>query len=60
MKDLIMLIDGHNMLWRANMSWGKDKNDKSENVMIYNFFRNLRPLVEQFSPSNSVHNGKFS
>jgi 5'-3' exonuclease len=51
MKDTIMLIDGHNMLWRANMSWGKDKNDKSNHVMIYNFFRNLRPLVEQFSPT---------
>lgn len=51
MKDTIMLIDGHNMLWRANMSWGQDKQDKSEHVMIYNFFRNLRPLVEQFSPT---------
>jgi 5'-3' exonuclease len=52
MKDNILIIDAHNMMWRANMSWGKDKQDnKSENVMIYNFFRNLRPLVEMFSPS---------
>jgi 5'-3' exonuclease len=51
MQDAIMLIDGMNMLWRANMSWGKDKKDESSNyVMIYNFFRNLRPLVEKFSP----------
>ena len=51
MQDTVMLIDGMNMLWRANMSWGKDKQDeKSQYVMIYNFFRNLRPLIEKFSP----------
>jgi len=50
-EDAVMIIDLHNMMWRANMSWGKDKQDSSENVMIYNFFRNLRPLVEMFSPS---------
>ncbi len=38
------------MMWRANMSWKSGPED-SEYVMIYNFFRNLRPLVEMFSPS---------
>lgn len=51
MTDRVMIIDGMNMFWRANMSWGKKDSDKSEYVMIYNFFRNLRPLVEQFMPS---------
>lgn len=51
MTDKVMIIDGMNMFWRANMSWGKKESDKSEYVMIYNFFRNLRPLVEQFVPS---------
>jgi len=52
MKDHIMIVDFSNMAWRANMSWGKDKTDeKSQNVMVYNFFRNLRPLVEMFAPS---------
>lgn len=51
MQDNVMIVDLHNMMWRANMSWGKDKQDASDNVMIYNFFRNLRPLVEMFAPS---------
>jgi 5'-3' exonuclease len=49
--DNILLIDGHNAMWRANMSWGKNTQDQSDLVMVYNFFRNLRVLVEQFSPN---------
>ena len=49
--DNILLIDGHNAMWRANMSWGKNTQDQSDLVMVYNFFRNLRVSVEQFTPN---------
>ena len=47
--DSVLLVDFANAAWRANMSWGK-KEETQDEVMIYNFFRNLRPLVEMFSP----------
>lgn len=46
--DNILLIDFANMAHRSNVSWGAK--EKSEDVIIYNFFRNLRPLVEMFEP----------
>lgn len=70
--DKILLIDGHNQMYRANVTFGKppehklveDKcNCKSPwNVeesycygerynIVFNFFRNLRPIIEQFSPN---------
>jgi 5'-3' exonuclease len=48
----ILLIDGHNFFWRANVVFPNQKSDvNTDTVMVYNFFRNLRALVEQFSPS---------
>ena len=70
--DKVLLIDAHNAMWRACVSFGppvahmKIDNEKcqckspwdSEKQFcygekygyVYNFFRNLRPLIEQFSP----------
>lgn len=89
--DKILLIDGHNAMWRASVGFGPmkpgtskhvqcvggwdDTCNHSENVthctcgkqwivnesrcasqvgdefvLIFNFFRNLRPLIEQFAP----------
>jgi 5'-3' exonuclease len=47
--DNILLFDFANAVWRASMSWG-NKEEPQDEVMIYNFFRNLRPLVEMFQP----------
>lgn len=53
--DRVLLLDGLNQMWRANMSWGKKEESSSveeENyVMINNFFINTRALVEKFSPN---------
>jgi 5'-3' exonuclease len=82
--DKILLIDGHNAMHRANISFGSDAGkhvkcldcdalvnehlaDRShcecgeawdddngtcqeDFVMIFNFFRNLRPIIEDFEP----------
>ncbi len=58
--DKVLLIDGYNALWRAThtMDFGKKKpeddqavvEDKPDYLIIFNFFRNLRPLIELFSP----------
>jgi 5'-3' exonuclease len=72
--DKILLIDGHNAMWRANIIFGAvadqhkledfhldlckcgDKWDRSADscasdfIMVFNFFRNLRPLIEDFAP----------
>ena len=77
--DKILLIDGHNAMWRATYSFGGSPTHslctdsackhKSQEVhcvcgsivneefcygeeygFIYNFFRNLRPIIEDFSP----------
>lgn len=48
MEEKILLIDGMNAVWRANISFGQK--DKNEFVIIYNFFRNLRATVEEFKP----------
>lgn len=50
--DKILLIDGMNFMYRANVVFPNQKKDvNSGTVMIYNFFRNLKALTEQFSPS---------
>lgn len=70
--DKILLIDGHNAIWRANFSFGKKEHALDEKTsscicgnvwnvekascdldytVIYNFFRSLRPLIEDFEPS---------
>ena len=86
--DKILLIDGHNALWRASIGFGPTKQNHSvcdklecnhqlakdnkphctcgqswdtsdsrcfsqsgeDFILIFNFFRNLRPLIEQFAP----------
>lgn len=52
--DKILLIDGHNALWRACVKFGKVKADETsepdEVIFAFNFFRNLRPLIEDLSP----------
>lgn len=80
--DKILLIDFHNAVWRATISFSKPTNheicldeghsDKHPNdnhckcgayfsiednicygekyLTVYNFFRNIRPIIEQFSP----------
>jgi 5'-3' exonuclease len=70
--DKILLIDGHNQMWRANTTFGppiqhESKGDKcackspwdiQDNFcygerygLVFNFFRNLRPLIEAFEPN---------
>jgi len=50
--DTILLIDAYNAFHRANVSFGpKEESDKPTYVMVYNFFRSLRVLVEQFNPN---------
>lgn len=72
--DKVLLIDGHNAIWRANVSFGpptphRSKEDNLDQCdcgspwdvegqfcygqrysVVYNFFRNLRPLIEEFGP----------
>jgi 5'-3' exonuclease len=72
--DRVLLIDAHNAMWRASISFApkverepappKDdwemyggeqpappiKEPNSDFVLIFNFFRNLRPIIEQVSP----------
>lgn len=49
----ILFVDFLNAVWRANVSFGwgsKPEVDTTYNT-VYNFFRNLRATVEQFSPN---------
>jgi len=55
--DKISLFDGYNAFWRAThtMSFGKKEGEvidpeAPDYLIIFNFFRNLRPLIEQFAP----------
>lgn len=69
--DKVLFIDGHNFIWRANITFGgpvkheliagkcacKSPWNMEHNFcygekfnIIFNFFRNLRPIIEQFSP----------
>ncbi len=56
--DKILLIDGFNQMWRAvhTMNFAKKAEaaapveDKPDYLIIFNFFRNLRPLIELFNP----------
>lgn len=55
--DNILLIDGMNAMWRASVSFSPKKKENIEEeisdefVLIYNFFRNLRPIIELFEPN---------
>lgn len=52
-KDRVLLIDGLNNAYRANITFGKPKpedEDKEDFTVVFNFFRNLRATIEQFDP----------
>lgn len=49
--DKILLIDYYNALWRACIKFGPKLDVPDEVLFTFNFFRNLRPLIEKFSPS---------
>lgn len=51
----ILLIDGLNFIWKANIKFSTPNSNSfgpngEDYTLIYNFFRNLRALIEQFSP----------
>lgn len=50
MKDKILLIDFANQVWRSTIGFGKQP-EMSQNTIVFNFYRNLRPIVEMFSPN---------
>lgn len=49
MPDKILLIDALNFIYRGNVSF-KPSEKTSQFTVVYAFFRNLRALIEQFSP----------
>lgn len=52
MSDKILIIDGMNMVWRGAIKFGFLKPDVNHDfTIVYNFFRNLRALLEQFEPT---------
>lgn len=50
--DKILLIDGHNAIWRACIKFGAIADQEVDDSIIFtfNFFRNLRPLIEDLAP----------
>jgi len=50
--DKVLFIDGMNLIWRACIKFGAtiDQEVDDSIVFAFNFFRNLRPLIEMFSP----------
>jgi len=49
--DNVLFIDGHNAIWRACIKFGAAPTDQDDSIIFtFNFFRNLRPLIEDFSP----------
>lgn len=48
--DKVLLIDLHNQIWRACVKFGAPSDQPDEIIFVFNFFRNLRPLIETFSP----------
>lgn len=60
MKDKVLIIDAHNQMRRANISFDfkkkevveEAKEEQTENfTMVYNFFRSFRAIFEQFDPN---------
>ena len=53
MRDTILLIDGLNFVWRANVKfgWGDKEQTSPSYTIVYNFFRNLRAIIEDFQPT---------
>ncbi len=49
--DKVLFIDAHNQMWRACVKFGAVQPDVPDEVIFtFNFFRNLRPLIEDFAP----------
>lgn len=50
--DKALFIDGHNQVWRACVKFGAVQPDVPDEIIFtFNFFRNLRPLIEEFQPA---------
>jgi DNA polymerase I len=49
----ILLIDGLNFIYRGNISfkWGDKQEEGPSYTVVFNFFRNLRALIEEFNPN---------
>lgn len=52
MSDRVLLVDGLNSIWRANIAF-KQKLEvgKESFIIVYNFFKNLRASIEEFQPT---------
>lgn len=50
--DRVLFIDAHNAMWRACVKFGTPpvQNVDDSIIFTFNFFRNLRPLIEDFEP----------
>lgn len=49
--DKVLFIDAHNQMWRACVKFGAVQPDVPDEVIFtFNFFRNLRPIIEDFEP----------
>jgi len=49
--DKVLFIDAHNQMWRSCVKFGAVQPDVPDEVIFtFNFFRNLRPLIEDFEP----------
>lgn len=48
--DKILLIDAHNFIWRG-MVFYNTINAPKDIIMVFNFFKNFRAIVEQFKPN---------
>lgn len=51
MKDKILIIDFLNFVYRGLISFGKRDESKPDYTIVFNFFRNLRALIEEFDPN---------
>ncbi len=50
--DKVLFIDAHNAMWRACVKFGAVQPEVPDEVIFtFNFFRNLRPLIEDFEPA---------
>jgi DNA polymerase I len=53
MSERVLIIDGLNWIYRGVLTFGKPKEDegKVDYTVVYNCFRNLRPLIEEMKPT---------
>jgi DNA polymerase I len=49
--DNILLIDALNFIYKGKIKFAPKDDGAVPNVIVYNFFRNLRALLEQFEPN---------